>query len=466
MNTKTKQAALPSGRGEMLDVCPPNSKDAEISVLGAVLQDKRSAVNAFGELTGDDFYFAEHREIFSTLAEMHRKKQTIDIMTASDELYKRGTLEGVGGSAYLLSCCRYVPTTANSGAYVKIVKDKAMLRNIISKCREAETQCYTQGQETDEIIDVLRTDLRNIERGGGELSTLADVMSQTFDYIVRRSEGKMSALMTGIPALDRMTGGLMPGNLMIVGARPSVGKSVVGMDIAMNVCKTKHVLVVSREMCDLEYGLRILSNGTLLSGSDLKVGNVGEQQWDTIVDAMNNLTHDRLKFDFRSTTIEKISTVAKIEHDKNTLDLIVVDYLQLVDTANKSGSRYIDVGAVSRGLKDLAGELRVPIIAMAQVGRGADKRCPSKADLRESGNIEQDADIIVFLHEPEDADDPDIPALDLEAFANIVDQGRRYLIAKVDKQRMGAKGSFGIDFNPNTMTLVCVDTWKEYERSA
>jgi replicative DNA helicase len=449
-------------------LCPPNSIAAERTVIGAILQDDKATLSALGMLVVNDFYTPEHKEIFDAIHALKEQKQPIDIMTVSNELERRGTLSGIGDSAYLLSLCRQVPTTANARAYIDIVKDKSKLRMLIASCRKAEEACYTQADEIDAIAEELRGGLRGLMAGkSGGVVRAGEMASHTFEYIERKAKGDDSALLTGIDDLDRMTGGLMPGNLFIIGSRPSVGKSALAMDIALNVTKNaakegKKVLFFSREMSEIEFGLRIISNLSGIDGATLKMGSLGDMQWEQLVTATEDLFNrdKRLAFEFQDNTIEKIRAKAQMEYDENGLDLIVVDYLQLVETALKKDARYEAVGAVSRGLKELAFSLKIPIIALAQVGRAADKRCPTMAELRESGNIEQDADLILLLHRPEDAGDPEIPSYDKQAFMNITNRGLEYIVNKLAKQRSGARGTYGTAFDPAHMTIRKVDSYE------
>ena len=442
---------------DLLRVVPPHSTDAERSVLGSMLQDGKATVVAFGELVKEDFYMAEHKEIYDAMQAMYRDKQPIDLMTVSNTLQRRGTLDGVGGSAYLLSACRYVPTTANVTAYIRIVAEKSKLRRLIAQCRQTEEQCYMQQEEIDVITENLRSGLRGLEHGDAGLLTMADVMSQTIDYLEKRAKGQLVGLKTGISTFDKITGGLMGGELCVIGARPGVGKSVYGMLAGLIASQTSNVMFDSFEMPPVQLGLRMMANKTGIPMTDLRLAeNIGDMQWESIGDAANALAARKMRMDFTFPTVERIRAKAHQMKDEHGLDLLIVDYMQLIKTAAKSDNRVLEVGAISRTLKEIALTLSIPVIAMAQVNRNAANKCPSLSELRESGSIEQDADLVLFLHEPEDPSDPDMPSGDKQHFLRITDAGRRYLLNVIAKQRNGVRAVFGTDFDPSLMTINCL----------
>jgi replicative DNA helicase len=439
-------------------VVPPNSVDAERSVIGAMLQDAKAVSEALDSLTQAAFYTPEHREIFTAIADLHERKSPVDVMTVGEELSKRGTLEGVGGAAYLLEAYRYVPTTANVRSYIAIVKEKGRLRALITQCREAEQKCYSQMDDVDAIVEALRNSIRGLDSCVDNIVRASEVATSTYDYIERKANGEDKSLMTGVYDFDQMTGGLLGGDLLVIGARPGVGKSALGMEMALNAALSgKRVLVLSREMQTIQYGLRICSRESGIHGTQLKTGSLGDNQWEMLGESLQSFSRSKIGFLFKTRTVEELTTIAQREYDENGLDLILVDYLQLMGTKQEHDKRYQEVGAVSRGLKDLAMALQIPVAALAQVGRSAAKQCPSLSDLRESGDIEQDADIVLFLHRPEDSSDMDIPTRDRLMYNAIINSGNQYLLGKFAKQRMGPIGVFGFSFDPARMRITCLD---------
>ena len=394
---------------ELMRIAPPSSVDAERSVLGAVLQDAGVATYVFETLLPDDFYAAEHREIFDAMRTLHIGGTPIDLMTVGNELARRGTLDGTGGTAYLLEAYRYVPTTANTRSYVQIVQEKSTLRKLITACRRIEEQCYGQ-------LDPLETVLRNAERsifdivmkrsGAEALQPLNAVLMQTFDKIeeLSRLKGKLAGVPTGLYDLDRMLTGLHGGELIIAGARPAMGKTSLALGIAQFAAvKTKKcVAVFSMEMPREQIGMRILCNAASINMQRVRNGMLSDDEWVKLGDCLNKLSACRIFIDDTAgLTPSQVRSRSRRLMMEQGLDLIVVDYLGLMGADKRVENRQLEVSEISRGLKAIALELRVPVLACAQLARAntsrTDKR-PMLSDLRDSGSIEQDADVVLFIH--------------------------------------------------------------------
>ena len=394
---------------ELMRIAPPNSVDAERSVLGAVLQDAGVASLVFETLMPDDFYAAEHREIFDAMRALHISGSPIDVMTVGNELSRRGTLEGTGGTAYLLEAYRYVPTTANTRSYLQIVQEKSTLRKLITSCRRIEEQCVSQ-------LDPLETILRNAERaifdivmkrsGMEALQPLNAVLVQTFDKIeeMSRLKGRLAGTPTGIFDLDRMLTCMHGGELIIAGARPAMGKTALALGIAQFAAvKTKKcVAVFSMEMPREQIGMRILCNAASINMQRVRNGMLSDDEWMKLGDCLNRLSTCRIFIDDTpGLTPSQVRSRARRLMMEQGLDLIVIDYLGLMSADKRVENRQLEVSEISRGLKSIALELRVPVLACAQLARAntsrTDKR-PLLSDLRDSGSIEQDADVVLFIH--------------------------------------------------------------------
>ncbi len=394
---------------ELLRAVPPSSVDAERSVLGAVLQDAGVATLVFETLQPDDFYAPQHREIFDAMRTLYIAASPIDVMTVGNELTRRGTLDGVGGSAYLLEAYRYVPTTANTRSYMQIVQEKSTLRRLITACRRIEEQCHAQ-------MDPLETVLRNAERsifeivmkrgGTDALQPLNAVLVQTFDKIeeMSRLKGKLAGVPTGLYDLDRLLTGLHGGELIIAGARPAMGKTALALSIAhFAATKTKKcVAIFSMEMPREQIGMRILSNAAGINMQRVRTGMLSDDEWMKLGDSLNRLSSCRIFIDDTAgLTPSQIRSRARRLMMEQGLDLIVVDYLGLMNSDKRVENRQLEVSEISRGLKSTALELKVPLLACAQLARAntnrANKR-PQLSDLRDSGSIEQDADVVLFIH--------------------------------------------------------------------
>lgn len=392
-----------------LAVLPPSSLDAERSVLGAVLQDSGAATLAFELLTPTDFYSAEHREIFEAMRQLHIEGNPIDLMTVGNELTKRGTLDSVGGPAYLLQAVRFVPTTANTRTYIEIVLEKSTLRRLIAATQEIQKQCY---QQSDPLQDVLHNAERLVfdivmKRGGAEtLRPMNQVLMSTFDQIeeLSRLRGRLGGVPTGLYDLDRMLTGLHGGELVLVGARPAMGKSAMALGVAQfAAAKAKRcVALFTLEMPCEQIGLRMLCSAANINMQRVRSGMLTDDEWVKIGDTLNELSNIRVYIDDTpSLTPSQLRSRCRRLMMEQGLDLIIVDYLGLMGTDKRVENRQLEVAEISRQLKAIALELRIPVLACAQLSRAnasrTDKR-PMLSDLRDSGSIEQDADVVLFLH--------------------------------------------------------------------
>ena len=388
---------------------PPSSIDAERSVLGAILQDAAAATLAFETLTSADFYSAEHREIFDAMHTLHIAGSPIDIMTVSNELSRRGTLEGVGGAPYLLQAFRFVPTTANTRTYVEIVLEKATLRKLIAVCQRIIEQSYSQ---SDPLATVLHSAERAIfdivmKRSGAEtLQPINQVLSRTFDKIeeLSRLKGRLSGVPTGLHDLDRSLTGLHGGEFILVGARPAMGKTSMALGVAQYAAVEagKTVAVFTLEMPSEQIGMRILCSASNINMQRVRTGMLSDDEWIKLGDSLNHLSGCRMFIDDTpSLTPSQLRSRCRRLMMEQGLDLVVVDYLGLMTSDKRTENRQLEVSEISRQLKSIALELKIPVLACAQLSRApagrTDKR-PLLSDLRDSGSIEQDADVVMFLH--------------------------------------------------------------------
>ena len=394
---------------QIMTILPPSSLDAERSVLGAVLQDSGAATLAFETLMPEDFYSAEHKEIFEATRALHIAGNPIDLMTVGNELTRRGTLESVGGAAYLLQAVRFVPTTANTRTYIEIVLEKSTLRKLITASQQIQQQCY---QQSDPLQDVLHSAERLIfdivmKRGGGEtLKPINSVLMSTFDQIeeLSRLKGRLGGVPTGLYDLDRMLTGLHGGELVLVGARPAMGKTSMALGVAQfaGIQAKRCVAIFSLEMPAEQIGLRLLCSAANINMQRVRSGMLTDDEWVKIGDTINDLSSARIYIDDTpSLTPSQLRSRCRRLMMEQGLDLVVIDYLGLMGTDRRVENRQLEVAEISRQLKAIALELKIPVLACAQLSRAnasrTDKR-PMLSDLRDSGSIEQDADVVLFLH--------------------------------------------------------------------
>ena len=399
----------PDLRQELRGVTPPNSIEAERSVLGAMLQDPNAVMQAAETLTAEDFYQPQHRELFDAMMKLFREQTPVDLVTADSELSRRGTLEGVGGTAYLIELSQYVPTTANVKAYITLVAEKSTLRRLIHASQEISQECFSQQSPLQETLNHAEKAIFDIvmKRSSGDtLVHVKNVLYNTYANIEELSKlkGRVSGVPTGFTALDNMLTGLHGGELVILGARPSMGKTSLAMNIAAHAALMagKSVAVFSLEMPREQIALRVLCSEARVDMQKVRQGTLSGDDWMRLARALGPIAGSNMYLDDTAgiSPSQLRSRCRRLMMDHG-LDLIVVDYLGLMHADGKAENRQLEVSEISRQLKAIALELKVPLLACAQLSRAStarvDKR-PALQDLRDSGSIEQDADVVMFIH--------------------------------------------------------------------
>ena len=396
-------------RPELRGVTPPNSVEAERSVLGAMLQDENAVEQACERLQADDFYQPQHREIYDAMRKLHMEQSPVDIVTVDTELSRRGTLEGVGGTAYIIELSQYVPTTANVKAYIALVAEKATLRKLIQASQEITQECYSQQNPLQETLNHAEKAIFDIvmnRASGDTLVHVKDVLYNTYANIeeLAKLKGRVSGVPTGFTGLDNMLTGLHGGELIILGARPSMGKTSLAMNIAGHAClyAGKSVAVFSLEMPREQIALRLLCSDAKVDMQRVRQGRLDSDDWMRLAKSIGPMSNAPLYIDDTAgiTPTQLRSRCRRLMMDKG-LDLIVLDYLGLMHADGKVENRQLEVSEISRNLKAIALELKVPVLACAQLSRASttrDNKRPALSDLRDSGSIEQDADVVMFIH--------------------------------------------------------------------
>ena len=435
--------------------------DYEMSVIGAMLQDSEWQ-KQLPYLSSEIMHDPGNMQIFATMKEIQGRKEPVDMLTLGNALIKKGIFDEVGGPSYLLDCVRYVPTTANTQTYINLLQNLMESRNAYQAATKF-CKDLLEGNELAPSIDSLSEKLHKVAKPKGQLVRAQEIASRTFENIAKRSSGEITALKTGIPILDGMIGGFEKGTFTVIGARPGCGKSAISMQIAMNVCANGgRVIVCSKEMTDLQYGNRIISNLTGINGQRLMRGQIKEEEWAKIGDACNELATYQMAFTFDSDTVEDLRRMVQYELEHGGVDLVVIDYLQIMETTKRCGQRYEEVGTISRALKRMALDFEIPVLSPCQVSReskGAVERMPKLSDLRESGNIEQDADMAIMMHIPPDNLDDSIPERDLSYFDQINNTpGHAFATMNVAKGRMCDTGkTFSLDFDKAHARFSCIE---------
>lgn len=387
---------------------PPHNEEAERSALGAVMLNKEVLLDVTEEVKPEDFYNESHREIFDAIMNLYRENTAVDMLTVCEELNRRKTLDMVGGRAYIATLTAEVPSTANAGEYAKIVSEKAMLRRLITAAEDITIKGYDDKMAAEELLDYAEGDIFRIaqKRQRNDYAKIQDVLMKNLRIIDQavQNKGQGIGLPTGFKQLDEKTSGLQPSDLIIVAARPGMGKTAFALNIAQQsaVKAGASVLIFSLEMSQEQLGQRLIAMQARVESEKLKKGTLDLKDWDRINFALNELNNTKIVIDDTpGISIMEMRNKCRRLKAEQGLDLIVVDYLQLMTFDGRADSRQQEISALSRHLKLLAREMNCPVIVLSQLSRAPelrqDKR-PMLSDLRESGSIEQDADIVMFLY--------------------------------------------------------------------
>ncbi|MGI8828398.1 MAG: replicative DNA helicase [Candidatus Limnocylindria bacterium] len=394
-----------------IDKLAPQAVEAEQSVLGSILIDADAILKVGDFLKPVDFYRAQHADVYEAMLALHGQREPIDLVTLADELKRRDRLEGIGGPAYLATLMNSVPTAVHVEHYGRIVERKAVLRNLIGAAGKIAAVGYEEANDAEIAIDRAESILFEISqrRTDGGFESLSILLGQAYDRLeyLHEHRGQILGVPTGLSQLDALLGGLQPSDLIILAARPSVGKTSMALNIAQHaaVRENKKVAVFSLEMSKEQLALRLLAAETGINPRPLQTGFVDETDWSKIAMVMNDMATAPMWIDDSpALSVMELRTKARrLEAEQHGLDLVIVDYLQLMQasTSNKDANRVQEVSEISRGLKQLARELKVPVVALSQLSRGVEQRGtaePRLSDLRDSGSIEQDSDVVIFLY--------------------------------------------------------------------
>ena len=388
----------------------PHNLDAERSILGAILLDNHALNPAVEKLKTDDFFLDPHRRIFERMIALAEAQQAIDLVTLTEDLHRSGGLEAAGGAAYLAQLVDGVPRISNIEHYARIVKEKSMLRNLAHTALAIQERALAAEEDADAILDNAESSIFELadDRIRAGLIGVKDLVRDNWTRIEKVFMGgrQITGLATGYPELDRETAGLQPSELIILAARPSMGKTALALNIAENVAvhNRQTVAVFSLEMSKESLLLRLLASHAKVDAHKFRTGFVKHDDWKKVSESLNELADAPLWIDdsASASVLEMAAKARRLARDKN-LALVIVDYLQLVTARGRFGNRNEEVSSISRALKAMAKELKVPVLVLSQLTRGPekDKRDPQLADLRESGAIEQDADVVLFINRPD-----------------------------------------------------------------
>lgn len=434
---------------------PPQNIDAEMSLLGAILIDDQVLSDVSDKIKPFDFYDRRHSIIFDAMLLLYEKHRPVDLLTLSDELKAKGNLETIGGSAYLTEITDYVPTSAHAGAYADLIRTKAIRRRLIKASAEIAELGYNEEKSVQELLEQAEADLFSVSDASlkQDLVSLEHILTESFDRIeeLHRNKGSLRGTPTGYRDIDAKTAGLQKSDLIILAARPAMGKSTFVSNLAYNIATQakKAVLFFSLEMSKEQLVDRMLAEASGVDAFNIRTGNLSEDDFSKLSDAMGEMAEAPIYIDDTpGLSVLEMRTKARREAHNQPLGLIIVDYLQLMQGSgrNNDGNRVQEVSEISRGLKLIARELDVPVIALSQLSRSVESRhpqIPQLADLRESGSIEQDADIVMFLYR-EDYYNPDT-------------ENQHITDLIIAKHRNGPTGRIQLYFHPEQLRFMSLD---------
>lgn len=436
---------------------PPQNAEAEASLLGAILIDSDAIVKVADAVTAADFFEARHQRIYEAMLDLYEKRSAIDVLTLSDKLRNSGYLDMVGGPSYLTELTNFVPTAAHAEQYADIVAQKAMRRRLISTAQELSSMGFDESLGLRDLIEEAETRLFSVSETQVKQNVISieDILSESFERLddLHKDKKSIRGIPTGYKDMDDMLAGLQRSDLFVLAARPAMGKTAFVLNLAHNVAvKAKEpVLIYSLEMGKEQLVDRLLSMQSGVDAWALRTGNLTDQDFEKIGEAMGVLSEAPIYIDDTpGITVSDLRTKARRQSHKQPLGLIIVDYLQLMSGGSRfsnSANRVQEISEISRGLKGVARELNVPLIALSQLSRSVESRSPQipqLADLRESGSIEQDADIVAFLYR-EDYYNPDSDR------KNILD-------VLIKKHRNGPVGGIELFFDRDKQKISSLDT--------
>ena len=433
---------------------PPQNLDAEKSLLGAVLIDEEVLADVSEHVTSKDFYDKRHATVYEAMMRLYEKHKPVDLLTLTDELKRKNELEVVGGSAYLTDLTDYVPTAAHAEAYAELVAQKAVRRRLIKASAEISEMGFDEDTSTQELLEKAEAELFSVSDQSlkQDLTSIESILTESFDRMeeLHRNKGALRGVRTGYRDLDNMTAGLQRSDLIILAARPAMGKTTLVTNLAYNVATVakQPVLFFSLEMSKEQLVDRMLADASGVDAWNIRTGNLSDQDFSKLSEAMGEMAEAPIFIDDTpGLSVLEMRTKARRASHEQPLGLIIVDYLQLMQASGRSdGNRVQEVSEISRGLKLIARELNVPVIALSQLSRTVENRSPQipqLADLRESGSIEQDADIVMFIYR--------------EAYYNPETERENITDLIIAKHRNGPVGKVELYFHPERLRFMSLD---------
>lgn len=433
---------------------PPQNLDAEMSLLGAVLINEEALADVSEHVTVKDFYDKRHAAIYAAMMRLYEHHKPVDLLTLTEELKKKDDLDMIGGTTYLSELTNYVPTAAHAEAYAEMVSQKAIRRRLIKASAEISELGYDEDTSTQEILEKAEAELFSVSDQSlkQDLTSIETILTDSFDRMeeLHRNKGALRGIRTGYRDLDNMTAGLQRSDLIILAARPAMGKTTLVTNLAYNVATANKlpVLFFSLEMSKEQLVDRMLADASGVDAWNIRTGNLSDEDFSKLSEAMGEMAEAPIFIDDKpGLSVLEMRTKARRAAHESPLGLIIVDYLQLMQGSSRNdGNRVQEVSEISRGLKLIAREMNVPVIALSQLSRSVENRSPQVpqlADLRESGSIEQDADIVMFIYR--------------EAYYNPETERENITDLIIAKHRNGPVGKVELYFHPERLRFMSLD---------
>ena len=433
---------------------PPQNLDAEMSLLGAVLIDEETLADISEHVTANDFYDKRHAIVYAAMMRLYEKNRPVDLLTLTEELKRKNELETIGGSAYITELTNYVPSAAHAEAYAELVGQKAIRRRLIKASADISELGFDEETSTQELLERAEAELFSVSDQSlkQDLVSIESILTESFDRMeeLHRNKGSIRGVRTGYRDLDNMTAGLQRSDLIILAARPAMGKTTLVTNLAYNVATIakQSVLFFSLEMSKEQLVDRMLADASGVDAWNIRTGNLSDEDFSKLSEAMGEMAEAPIFIDDTpGVSVLEMRTKARRAAHEQPLGLIIIDYLQLMQGSGRNdGNRVQEVSEISRGLKLIARELNVPVIALSQLSRSVESRSPQVpqlSDLRESGSIEQDADIVMFIYR-EDYYNPDT---DRQHITDLI----------IAKHRNGPTGKVELYFHPERLRFTSVD---------
>jgi replicative DNA helicase len=439
------------------DKLQPHNIEAEEAVLGSLLIDPDAVIRVSTFLQPTDFYVERHNWVYEAVLELHERRQPADLVTLSDELERRNQLDEVGGAAYLTSLMNVTPTSIHVEFYARIVERTAVLRRLIDAAGKIAQLAYQDNDDVEQVVDraeeiIFGISERRVDR---DLRPIRNVLDQYYDRIeyLYQHQGEIIGIPTGLADLDKLLGGLQRSDMVVMAGRPGMGKTSLALSVALQAARRwqKRVALFSLEMSDEQLVQRLVSAETGIDSQRLRLGNIKADEWATFYQAIRLLSETSIYIDDTpAVSALELRTKARRLHAEHGLDLLIVDYLQLMRGGSRNENRQQEISFISRSIKALARELNIPVLALSQLSRQVESRHdkrPMLSDLRESGSIEQDADVVLFIYRDE-VYNPD------SEFPNIAE-------IIVSKHRSGPTGIFSVYFKKHLAQFVDLEVRKQ-----